>query len=74
VCAHGSDNNTSTCPAKLNKLCLIGLGSRENKQLAKITDESQESDHLNPSSHDDLGDGLANEISLTADFQSLYLA
>jgi len=65
---HGSGNNTSTHPVKL-KLCC-----RRNKQLAKITDEAHESDcWLELSSHDDLGDGLANEISLTADFQSLSL-
>jgi len=56
MCAHGSGNNTTTCPVKLNKLCFIGLGSRGNKQLAKITDEAQESEYLNPSSHDDLSD------------------
>jgi len=77
VCAHGSGNNIGTHPVKLNKICLIGLGSHRNKQLAKITDEVQESDRLNPSSHDDLGDRLActaNEISLIADFQNLSLA
>jgi len=54
-------NNTRTCPVKLNKFCLIGLGSRGNKQLAKITDEAQESDCLNPSSHDDLGDNSGKD-------------
>jgi len=48
--------NTSTHPVALNKLCLIGLESHGNNQLAKITDEAQESDHSNLSSHDDLGD------------------
>jgi len=61
MCAHGSGNNTSTRPVKLNKLCLIGLGSRGNKQLAKITDEAQESDRLNPSSHDDLSDNSGKD-------------
>jgi len=46
-----------TRPVKLNKLCFIGLGSHGSKQLAKITNEAQESDHLNPNSHDDLSDG-----------------
>jgi len=51
-----SGNNTNTCPVKLNKLCSIHLGSHGNTQLAKITDEAQESDRLNLSSHDNLGD------------------
>jgi len=42
---------------------LIGLGSRRNKQLAKITDEAQESNHLNSSSHDDLGDDSGKDPS-----------
>ena len=43
-------NSTSTHRVKAK------FGSHRNKQLAKITDETQESDHLNPSSHDDLSD------------------
>jgi len=55
------------------------MGSHGNKQLAKITDEAQESDHLNSNSHGNLaiGDRLTcttNETSLTADFQNLSLA
>jgi len=42
---------------------LIGLGSCGNKQLVKITDEAQESDRLNPSSHDDLGDDSGKDPS-----------
>jgi len=61
MCVHGSGNNTSTRPVKLNKLCLIHLGSCGNKQLAKITDEAQESDCLNLSSHDDLGDNSSKD-------------
>jgi len=40
---------------------LIGLGSHRNKQLAKITDETQVPDRLNPSSHDDLGDDSSKD-------------
>jgi len=40
---------------------LIGLESRRNKQLAKITDEAQESDRLNPSSHNDLSDNSGKD-------------
>jgi len=38
------------------------LGSHGSKQLAKITDDAQESDHLNPSSHDDLGDNSGKDL------------
>jgi len=61
VCAHGTGNNTSTHPVKLTKLCLIHLGSHGSKQLAKITDEAQEADHLNPSFHDDLSDNYGKD-------------
>ena len=55
MCAYGSGSNT-------NKLCLINLESRRSKQLAKITDEAQEPDRLNLSSHDDLGDDSGKDL------------
>jgi len=67
-----SDHTTSTCPVKINRLCLIGLRSCGNKQLAKITDEAQESDCLNPSSYDDLGDDSTRILATGLKSQKNY--